>query len=268
MILELSHEALLYLLFRLKLPTLPGMPGRPFDELNAEHVDIVLKAGERALRARRLVQIEGDQVILDRTLVGLLALCVDLPNGVAVRRFEDSVWTSTTLLYNDEMFVEHRIQDGLHSFSDCEEPERLLARLQELVGWNERSGEAKAEKPAFLGCSLPLPMFVSVQALVKAGHDSDQVIRTLESEKIEPSVAQHLAEMLHAATAYLSVSGWRTGADGEVYPTSIGVFEGVDSWLIVKTDTHDSLETSVVSITELRVDEMHDLLKSLLLPPV
>lgn len=228
---RLGTEELMFVLWLLNTPTLPGLGANPFGDLPAEQVAVALASAERSLRARRLVgKAKDGSVQMEQVVMALVGTCAVPERSVVLTCEAPDTGRIVHYFHATELLaVEHsNPEPGVHLFEALPDATAIPGRLGELMHLGQQP--APNAEPAHVTEE-------TLQRATQAARDGpEKALAVLLSVGLEKRTAGELAAALartRRRSALASVHHLR-----EETPASDGfvVLEGPNGlWAMVTT---------------------------------
>lgn len=205
--LRLSTEELLFLLWLLNTPSLPGMGETPFGNWTEQEIAAALASAERSLRARRFISKNGEgQIQMEQVVMALVGTCA-VPEFSVVLTCEAPDTGRLVHYFHATRFmaVEHSNPEaGIHLFESLPGAEAILKRLEELMHLNRQ--------PAPRSAPVKISLELLQRATQAASENAANAVPVLLSGGVGEHEAQELGKTLakvRRRSAVASVRGFR-----------------------------------------------------------
>lgn len=189
--LRLSTEELVFILWLLNTPALPGMGGNPFGSASEEQIAAALSSAERSLRARRLVsKSEDGKIQMDEVVMALVGTCA-VPEFSLVLTSESPEAGRLVHYFHATQFmaVEHsNPEPGIHVFEALEDKKAIAKRIEAMLQLDKQA--VPKAKP------FETTLDVLQRATQAAMENSGQSLEILVAAGIDKSIAREFNQTL------------------------------------------------------------------------
>lgn len=240
--LRLSTEELLFLLWLLNTPALPGMGETPFGNWTEQEIAAALASAERSLRARRFISKNGEgQIQMEQVVMALVGTCA-VPEFSVVLTSEAPDTGRLVHYFHATQFmaVEHSNPEaGVHLFEALPGAEAILKRLEKLIQLRRQ--------PAPRSAPVRISLELLQRATQAASENVENALPIMSSGGVSEHEAQELGKTLakvRRRSALASVRGFRDSS-----PSSDGfiLLEGENGlWAMQVTGEPSSGEAYMV----------------------
>lgn len=226
---SLSHEELVYVLHILQIPTLPGLPLDLVGDIPTDYYQAFMGMAERALRARGLLQLEGDSKgTIDSFLMGIVGLCTKAEYGFLISRTHDTTQENYVYHFADNLAIRHFADQGIHQFTLFDQFEGLAYNVLETLC---PLSDQQQTKPAATSFEVPYSLFMAVRLSTQLENLSEQNLQEALNHYLDPQISAQLTEIFRDQVEMVStVAYWRlpsnmaTTAEITLFITSQGLW--------------------------------------------
>lgn len=254
----LSHEELLVLLQAMRAPNLLDIAEYPLPNMSVEQAAAALVAGERALRARGLLQTneEKKEVIIDPFTLALLGSCLFPERVISLNIINADGEIIVRNYYDGEVFaVEHNIiGDGTHEFSTAEQKAAIFNRLKSFLNGREyrKNGDSTY--------MIPYELMADIRGLLVPDR-KDELEKILKKGKLSRAEVKTIGDTFRKANRVIILTNIVYGkVDDEMRGESIAFLDCEDFlWLLKDMEgVNNSLVMESVNSAEAlaSIDEM------------
>lgn len=239
--LRLSTEELLFLLWLLNTPSLPGMGANPFGNWTETEIAAALASAERSLRARCFISKTPEgQIQMDQVVMALIGAC-------AVPQFSvcfvgETPQTGRVARYfhvTPFLAVEHTNPEaGIHFFTALPDTQAIFKRLEELLGLDDH--------PAPSDLAVEVSLIALQEAAQAAQNGEAQAQQVIERCGVEKASAAALATTLtrirlRATLVFIyNLRGEQPRSDG------MAILQGPNGFWLLQTEGEEA--NSIVHI--------------------
>jgi hypothetical protein len=207
---QLSHEELSIILGLMNTNGLPGY--RSPVAVNRE----VAEAITRSLYARQIIGRDGDTVLLDEQVVGLVGAGTVAERGLLVERINTNNPNASHWYYLPEDVIVHHYAPyaGVHRFETLPSGMALLASLTDVMQMRlERDPE---HAPAGEAQDIPTDVYQTARDQIQAGHSTKAAAALRSTNLAEAAVNALIAPQARTLVtlAFLTAANGRVQASG------------------------------------------------------
>lgn len=198
---------------------------------NAEVEAALYGAGERALRARGWLFIDGDTLTIEKTVVGTVGFCATAPYTLAVRRTPVGELPADGKAFHmsADVQVVHSASAGVHTFDTVEGnvTHAIMDVMHGGVGVEDAPGRAPI-------LDVPLDILVAAAGVAREGNLSDDdALRLLTDNGASADDAAALLALYRREwVATVSLGIWSPSEDGATY-SPLDLLQGRSGWWVL-----------------------------------